>query len=284
MSALSFLDELGMKNTYLQADENNKRYLSRGYNSKGEFAPIDKNPLLGGGGGMVASLPDLITFMKFQLESNDPLIKEATRELFKNDDDDVMGYLWQDMGIGKEEGFYYSKTGTSSGTQSGLLICPDSNYGLIAIANSTTDAAFKDWANLFFSKMEVDLIKYPKINLASLLKPQFLVDKEAAKNEFNTLKVHEDTYFNTSLSYALNSIGYDLMASEKNIKKSTEILEFATKEFPENFYLYDSLGEAYFVAKDYSNAILNYKKSLELNPDNTNADEFILNIEGLMEE
>ena len=38
-------------------------------------------------------------------------------------------------------------------------------------------------------------------------------------------------------------------------------------------HTYDSLGEAYLVAGEREKAINNYKKSLELNPKNTNATE-----------
>ncbi|MCC4213069.1 tetratricopeptide repeat protein [Leeuwenhoekiella parthenopeia] len=41
--------------------------------------------------------------------------------------------------------------------------------------------------------------------------------------------------------------------------------------YPTSANLSDSLAEAYFHNEDYQNAILNYKKSLKLNPENQNA-------------
>ncbi len=276
-----FLDELGMNNTYLQDFDTHKSTLLRGHKEDGKLAPLDKNPMLGGSAGMIGTLPDLVTFMKYQLESDDPLIKEATKELFLDQEGDGVGYLWEAMGIGEEEGFYYSKTGTSNSTQSGLLLCPDSNYGVILIGNNTSDEAIDNWLQLFFTKMENELIAFPKLNLASVLKLQFIEDKEGAVKSFNTLKIQEDKYYNTDLADALNSIGYDLMASEKSINKSIELITFATEKYPENANLFDSLGEAYFTAKDYNNSLLNFKKALKMNPKNEHAEAFITEIERL---
>lgn len=277
----NFLNELNMNNTYLQDYQNHKQNLSNSYTSFGKLAPKDKNPLLGGGYGIITTLPDLIKLMQFQLESNNPLIKESRRILYEDDQDNVMGYLWQDMGVGKEEGFYYSKTGDSYGVRSGILICPDSNYGQIIIINNKSDQALADW-ELLYNKIETDLIKFPKLNLKSILKTQFLNNPKTAKKEFDILSKQEENYFNTNLEFTLNGLGYDLLYGDKDVKKSIEIFEFATKEYPKNANLFDSLGEVYYVDKTYDKAISNYKKSLQLNPKNDNAREMILKISVLL--
>ncbi len=271
----AFLHELNMDNTYLLGSENDKRRPSNSYNSDGKLVYLDKNPLLGGAAGMVSTLPDLVKFMKFQLESENPLIEESTRILFEDDDDNTLGYLW-DEGIGEEEGFYYSKSGDSKGVRSAILLCPDTNYGQIVIINNRSDAALNDWGTLF-NTIETDLIKFPKINLKNVLKPLFLKDKEEAKKQFSLLSKQEDTYYNIDLARILNSIGYDLL-HEDNTKKAIEIFDFAIAEYPENANLYDSLGQVYFENENYDKALLNYKKSLDLNPNNDNAKKYISEI------
>ncbi len=275
------LEELNMENTYLQEFDKHRKDLAIGYDEMNKLAPFDKNPLLGGSAGMITTLPDLIKLMKFQLESDNPLIKEATKVLFEDKEDNVMGYLWQDMGVGDEEGFYYSKTGDANGVKSGLLICPDSDYGQIVIVNNQTEAASNDWETLF-NQIETDLIKYPKINLKSFLKPDFIKDKKKALAKFNNLKKQDSLYFNTDLIWILNSIGYDLLYTEKNTNQAIQFFKIAIDEDPNNFNLYDSLGEAFFVAKDYEKALINYNKSLELNINNKNAKEYINKIKRLL--
>ncbi|PWN66113.1 serine hydrolase [Chryseobacterium oncorhynchi] len=272
-----FLVELDMKNTYLQDYEKHKKQLVNGYGEDRKLAPLDKNPLLGGAYGMISSLPDLTKFMQFQLESNNPLIKEATRLLFKEEEDnDDKGYLW-DVGFGKKEGAYYGKTGTSYGIQSGVLICPDSHYGFVLIMNNKSEAALNDWSSLY-NRIETDLINYPKINLVSLLQNEFLNDFEKAVVEYKKSK--NDTTNYVSGSIPLNNFGYELIAGN-HIQKAIKVFEFAISEDPKNANLYDSLGEAYFTNKNYEKSLSNYKKSLELNPKNDNARKYIAEINRL---
>ncbi|MFL1895196.1 serine hydrolase [Aquimarina sp. 2-A2] len=78
----------------------------------------------------------------------------------------------------------------------------------------------------------------------------------------------------------LNSLGYDLLTS-KMINQSIEIFKLAVSEFPDNANVYDSLGEGYFKNKQYDLALVNYKKSVTLNPKNTNAKEMIVKIKNI---
>ncbi|MFP2997253.1 serine hydrolase [Spongiivirga sp. MCCC 1A20706] len=277
-----FLNELDMKETYLQDFEKYQKLVAIGYDETGNKAPFDKNPLLGGSAGIITTIPDLMKFMKFQLESDNPLIKEATKTLFEDKNGNVIGYLWQDMGVAKEEGFYYSKTGDANGIKSGMLLCPDSNYGQIVIMNNQTEAANNDWGQLF-NNIETELIKYPKINLYSLTKPDFLKNKEKGLIKFNKLKKKEDVYYNTNLSWCLNMIGYELL-NKQEIKKAIEMFEFAIEQDPDNSNLYDSLGDAYFMAKDFKKSLANYKKSVELNPNNDGSKVKIDKINALLKQ
>ena len=70
----------------------------------------------------------------------------------------------------------------------------------------------------------------------------------------------------------LNIMGYRLLGQDK-IMEAIEILKLATLEFPESWNAYDSYAEALMRAGENEAAIMYYKKSLELNPDNANARE-----------
>ncbi|MFD0798436.1 serine hydrolase [Maribacter chungangensis] len=270
-----FLDDIGMHHTYMQGHNKKSKNLVNSYRD-GNLATINVSPLYGAAGGAISTLPDLAIYMKYLLEHKDEAwVREASRSLFVDEEDDEnIGYLWQNIGYAEEEGYYYSKTGTSNGVQSGVLICPDSDYGIVVIVNNTGDEAYKDWTTLFFRDIEPDLIKYPKINLYALTKPDFIRNKAIGLAKFNTLKNKKEAYFNTNLSWTLNRIGYELI-NENKLKKAIEIFQFAIENDPNNANLYDSLGEAYFLDNDYEKALVNYKKSLELNPSNDNAKEYI---------
>lgn len=81
--------------------------------------------------------------------------------------------------------------------------------------------------------------------------------KNTARNQYN-FKERE-----------LNTLGYYLLRNV-NVDDAIAIFQLNVAAFPAAFNTYDSLGEAYLVKGDREKAIFNYKKSLELNPDNTN--------------
>ena len=72
----------------------------------------------------------------------------------------------------------------------------------------------------------------------------------------------------------LNRIGYNYL-NRGEIKKAISIFELNVSAYPKSSNTYDSLGEAYMKAGNKGLAIKNYKKSLELNPNNKNAEEIL---------
>jgi tetratricopeptide (TPR) repeat protein len=78
----------------------------------------------------------------------------------------------------------------------------------------------------------------------------------------------------------LNSLGYQLLGTGR-IAEAIAVFKLNAEAYPEAFNVYDSLGEAYMRGGDYEPAILNYRKSLELNPENANAEEMLERIEDL---
>jgi len=68
----------------------------------------------------------------------------------------------------------------------------------------------------------------------------------------------------------LNDIGYWLL-KRKHLNSAIRIFRLNVEAYPESWIVYDSLGEAYMKGDNKDLAIQNYRKSLELNPDNTHA-------------
>jgi tetratricopeptide (TPR) repeat protein len=84
-----------------------------------------------------------------------------------------------------------------------------------------------------------------------------------------------DKMFNDAVAISteneLNLYGYQLMGNGQ-IDKAIEMLTLNTKRFPKSANCFDSLGEAFVTKGDKKNAILNFKKSLSMNPpDNVRA-------------
>jgi tetratricopeptide (TPR) repeat protein len=81
-------------------------------------------------------------------------------------------------------------------------------------------------------------------------------------------KIKREKPDNVSVSESrLNNFGYVLMRQRK-LTEAIEIFKLNVEFYPNEWNVYDSLGEAYMNKGDKELAIANYKKSLELNPGN----------------
>tara|TARA_R110002074_G_C12541818_1_gene665771 strand:+ start:1835 stop:3340 length:1506 start_codon:yes stop_codon:yes gene_type:complete len=69
----------------------------------------------------------------------------------------------------------------------------------------------------------------------------------------------------------LNTLGLRMSFNSSKQMQGINVFLLALYIYPKSANLYDSLAEAYFYKKDFPNAISNYEKSLELNPENQNA-------------
>ena len=98
----------------------------------------------------------------------------------------------------------------------------------------------------------------------------------AVKQYYELKKTGADTYDFSERE--LNMLGYILLG-EKRIKEAIEIFKLNVAVYPDAFNTYDSLGEAYLANNERELAIKNYRKSLELNPQNTNATDVLKKIE-----
>jgi tetratricopeptide (TPR) repeat protein len=72
-------------------------------------------------------------------------------------------------------------------------------------------------------------------------------------------------YGESGSELTLNAVGYDYLFQGKT-EEAIEILALNAKLHPNSYNVFDSLGEAYAKAGRKELALVNYKKSLEINP------------------
>jgi len=77
----------------------------------------------------------------------------------------------------------------------------------------------------------------------------------------------------------INGLGYGFLRAKK-LPEAIAYFKLNAELYPKSFNVYDSLAEAYMANGDKELAIANYKKSLELNPGNTNATEMLKKLIG----
>ena len=123
---------------------------------------------------------------------------------------------------------------------------------------------------------DVELISIgdPKPSINEALMDLVLADSiPAAIIKYHDLKKNNSNDYNFKESQ-LNSFGYQLLQVGK-IDQAIALLKLNTETYPESANVYDSLGEAYMIKGNKEAALMNYEKSLKLNPKNKNAEDNI---------
>jgi hypothetical protein len=103
--------------------------------------------------------------------------------------------------------------------------------------------------------------EHPTLLLEELIGDQVVTEQELVDQGFNTI---------------INQLGYEWLDEIKNTDGAIRVFKYGLQLMPNNAALYGNLGEAYFVNKEWDNAIINYGKSLSLDPHNTHAIDMIV--------
>lgn len=118
----------------------------------------------------------------------------------------------------------------------------------------------------------------PKKSVYQAIRKESLDNVNTAIETYYLLKKNSEKEYSFENPGELNKLGYELLRGGKN-NESIEIFKLATKEFPKDANLFDSLGEAYFANKQYDLALDSYNKAISLGGTNGNAEKMIEKIE-----
>ncbi len=131
----NIFDKAGMPNTKINLTDEEKKYLANGYGETRKVVPHMVNPLWGAGGGVKSTLPDLINYMKFQLDTTNRVVQNSHRVLYQ-DEDSSIGYYWP-VDTDEKDGTYFGHHGGAMGTQNWFFIIPEHNLGFSIITNQS---------------------------------------------------------------------------------------------------------------------------------------------------
>jgi hypothetical protein len=92
---------------------------------------------------------------------------------------------------------------------------------------------------------------------------------DQATQQYHRLKVAEPATYNFDES-ELDALGYQLIRKKK-FNEAIRILRLNVEAYPRSSNAYDSLGEAFMDDGDTSQAIADYRKAVQLNPNNRNS-------------
>lgn len=149
---------------------------------------------------------------------------------------------------------------------------------VILLGNSKKYKLF-EIAEAIKSILKGEVYKMPKKSIA-----QFLGQKmDSLKIDdfitlYSTLKKTKSDEVDFENEDNLNSMGYGLL-NQKRIDDAIKIFQLNIQLFPTSANVYDSMGDAYYNKGDFAAALINFKKSLTLDPKNDNAKQMIEEIE-----
>ncbi|HJQ54509.1 MAG TPA: serine hydrolase [Gemmatimonadaceae bacterium] len=163
-------------------------------------------------------------------------------------------------------------TGGLPGFQALMVRVPSEDRAIIFLSNSRELVwRFDDFAVAINHILDGESYSAPRSSVAEVL-AELLRGTErgqALRDRFAQMRADTANY---SLDEAeMNRLGYYVLNNLKAPRDAVQIFEMNVAAFPRSANPYDSLGEAYLATGDTAQAIANYRKSLSLNPQNSNA-------------
>lgn len=119
-----------------------------------------------------------------------------------------------------------------------------------------------------------NLVQSPKLSIVQKLKEIDHKPVEERIGLYYTLKNENPRAYTFDNEDELTMYGYAALWTKK-VPEAIEIFKLIVAEFPSSSNSYDSLGEAYLANGDTGLSLTHYARSLELNPDNFNAEDQI---------
>ena len=221
-------------------------------------------------GSLYSTVEDLYKW-DMALLSEKILSKKYMDDIFKGRVDarnSQYGYGWfiDTISIDEQKLVVYNHGGGINGFNTINYIVPQKGQVVILFSNAG-GAPLNDMTDAIINILNGKDYKLPAKPLVDLLDQT--IKKEGiteAINQFNELKSDKDLYSYNERE--LNQLGYDLLRGDK-VEEAIAIFELNVKEYPKSWNVYDSYAEALMIKGEKDGAIKNYKKSIELNPNNT---------------
>lgn len=165
--------------------------------------------------------------------------------------------------------------GDNGDTKAFVVAYPEQKSGLIMFANSANGlSVIQDIIaeSGFDSRPAIDWRKFQAYNSPEriLLKDISQRGRTAVEDYAGQRKSNKQALTEERVHW----VGYQLLNRQK-FTDAIEVFKLNVEDYPASANAYDDLGEAYMKAGEKELAAANYKKSLELNPKNTNAVEML---------
>ena len=145
-----------------------------------------------------------------------------------------------------------------------------SNNSLIVLLNNTGGAPLNEITNSILAIIHGKEYDMPKQSVADAV--MAVIDDKGIDAGISHYKKIKDSEAYSLREGEMNAIGYILLRSDR-LDEASKIFLLVVEEFPTSWNAYDSYGESLMELGKNDLAIKNYRKSVEMNPNNLNGIE-----------
>jgi hypothetical protein len=259
-----------MKETKITFDDKMKQNLAMGYSQGMQVSNWDI-PTLAGAGAIRSSVHDMLIFLQANMGLKKSKLYPAMQLSHQPRHDKAGGTTRVGLGwhISKgAEGDIIWHNGGTGGYRTFAGFVQETGKGVVVLTNSDKGA---DDIGFHLLNSADKLIEVKKSALIEIKKQLDAQGAEAAWKLYENLKKDPTNGFNED---EFNTTGYTYLEGG-NTKAALTLFKINVLEYPKSANAYDSYGEALMKDGQKEAAIENYKKSLELNPGNTNATDML---------
>ena len=267
---------LGMKETKVSFNKPMMQNLAMGHSNGKQVSNWDL-PTLGGAGAIRSSLYDMLRYVGANMGLQKSKFYPAMQLSHKARHDKAgggtrVGLAWF-IAKGAEGDIIWHNGGTG-GYRTFAGFVKETGIGVVVLTNSDKGA---DDIGMHLLNSSSKLIEIKKSILGDIQKSLDTKGTEAAWKTYEEFKKDKAAYeFDEN---SLNALGYTYLAADKTAE-ALAIFKINMDAFPTSFNVFDSYAEALMKVGKKDSAIIYYKKSLELNPANTNATDMLAKING----
>src|SRR5688572_8682128 len=228
-------------------------------------------------GSMYSTVEDL--YLWDQALYTDKLLSAQSKELMFKPGLENYGYGWvvRNAKLKNEEEIQVIRHGGGINGFSTVIARVPKDRNLVVLLDNTAqnvDRLSETIAKILYNQP----YDPPRMSIVSVLE-KTIREKgiEAGIAEYRELKAKQAATYDFA-EPELNQLGYQLLRTGK-LKEAVEIFKLNVEAYPQGFNTYDSLAEAYMNMNERELAERNFRKSLELNPNNTNATAMLKKLE-----
>ena len=231
-------------------------------------------------GGLYSTLADLGRFDRALY--GDSLVNEESKRILFAARSVITAYGWKTSQDTLRSGAtrpVLRTTGGLPGFGAVMVRVPSQQRTIIMLTNIRTMTwRLEDFAASISRILDGSPYSLPKRSVAEALAPDVKarVSPELIERRFEQMRT--DTARYALWEAELNRLGYHTMNSWRDVPRAIEVFRLNVRAFPRSGNVYDSLGEAYLAHGDTVRARENYRRSLELDPNNSNAADILRRI------